>query len=79
MIAIFEWLHLGQAGVFMYDNATGHGVFSDDALRVNGGVNKGRGGKNAPGAAARTVTTKTGVQVAKAARQKMRDDWFDST
>ena len=49
----------------MYDNSTNHSCLPPGALRVGGGVIKGKGGVNAPGA------VKDGKQL-----PPMRDGWF---
>ena len=61
---IFTKLHPGKVGVFEFDNSTNHSVLPKGALHVDAGVNKGPGGKNAPG-------NTTGKKLA-----KMRDGWY---
>ena len=42
-IPMFEELHPGCVGVFVFDNSTNHGAFASDALNV-GHMNLGAGG-----------------------------------
>ena len=75
---IFEWLHdpAKFKGVWVFDNSTGHGVFSPDALKVTSHLNLTPGGVNAPGAAARSDVGKKKLK--KGGIPPMKDGWFDS-
>ena len=50
VVPIFERLHPGKVGIFIFDNSTNHSAFPPGALGVHAGANKNPGGKNAPGA-----------------------------
>lgn len=78
VIPIFEFLHSKHAqALFIFDNSTNHDCRPVDALAVGGGVNKGPGGVNAPGAWTTDSKKIPGASEATPKQfPKMRDGWY---
>jgi hypothetical protein len=79
VIAIFEFLHNGKGvvGLFVYDNSTNHSCVPPTALHTGAGVNKGPGGKNAPGAWTTNPKTMPGASETTPIQiPNMRNGWY---
>ena len=75
VVPIFDFVHRGKVGMFIYDNSTNHSCYPPGALGILPGVNKGPGGINAPGAVL-AGEEDTPSWAPKSHRPKMVDGWF---